>query len=69
MTTITIMTIMTGCDEYYTLAMADPDIQIGVGGGRGGGLRASVWSKNKGGLALPLDPPLISDVNDTLSSG
>ena len=39
------------------------------GGGGGGGLRASVWSKNKGGLALPLDPLLISDVNDTLSSG
>ena len=56
------MTIMTECDEYYTLAMADPDIQIRGGGG---GLRASVWSKNKGGLALPLDPPLISDVNDT----
>ena len=40
--------------------MADPDIQI-----RGGGLRASVWSKNKGGLALLPDPPLISDVNET----
>ena len=37
--------------------------------GGGGGLRASVWSKNKGGLALPLDPRLISDVNDTSSSG
>ena len=48
--------------------MVDPDFQIGVGGG-GGELRASVWSKNKGGLALPLDPPLISDVNDTSSSG
>ena len=58
---------MTECDEYYTLAMADPDIQMG--GGRGWwGLRASVWSKNKGGLALPLDPPLISDVNETSSS-
>ena len=49
--------------------MVDPDFQIGVGGGGGGELRASVWSKNKGGLALPLDPPLISDVNDTSSSG
>ena len=51
--------------------MADPDIQIrgeGWGGGGGGGLRASVWSKNKEGLAPPLDPPLISDVNDTSSS-
>ena len=35
MTTITIMTIMTGCNEYYTLAMADPDIQIRGGGGGG----------------------------------
>ena len=52
--------------------MADPDIQIRggeCGWGGGGGLRASVWSKNKGGLALPLDPRLISDVNDTSSSG
>ena len=49
--------------------MADPDIQIrGEGWGGGGGLRASVWSKNKEGLAPPLDLPLISDVNDTSSS-
>ena len=44
--------------------MADPDIQI-RGGGWGGGRRASVWSKNTGGVALLLDPPLISDVNET----
>ena len=30
--------------------MADPDIQIGIGGG---GLRASVWPKNKGGGPFP----------------
>ena len=30
--------------------MADPDLQIMRGG-------ASVWSKNKGGRAPPLDPP------------
>ena len=56
--------------------MADPDLQLGGGPShpdpelRGGGgpglkkknldLRASVWSKNKGGGAGPfLDPPLI----------
>ena len=32
--------------------MADLDLQI-MGGG------ASVWSKNKGGRAPPLDPPLL----------
>jgi len=54
----------------YTVA--DPDLQISVGGGasrpwdKGVGvsiflaLRASVWSKNKGGgRAPPLDPPLL----------
>ena len=54
--------------------VGDPDLQTREGGGghtdpekRGGGglikkfsaLRASVWSKNKGGPGpLPLDPPL-----------
>ena len=54
-------------------ALADPDLQIGGGGrssrtsDKGGGavfsaLRATVWSKNKGGRvprAPPLDLPLI----------
>ena len=36
-----------------TTSVADPDLQIRGGGG---GVGASVWSKNKG--APPLDPPL-----------
>ena len=55
------------------IALADPDLQMGGGGHpdpeiRGGGavskkifsaIRASLWSKNKGGTwAPPLDPPL-----------
>ena len=55
--------------------MPDSDLEMGGGGGGGerekvGGrspkevflaLRASVWSKNKGGgtWAIPLDPPLV----------
>ena len=45
--------------------MADPDIQIRGGGGWGGGLRASVWSKNKGGAGPFPRSALISDVNET----
>ena len=57
--------------------MPDSDLEMWGGGGGGGGeregrgrspkevfltLRASVWSKNKGGggtWAIPLDPPLV----------
>ena len=56
--------------------MADPDLAMGGGGGGGGGppdperggggrsgLRASFWSKKKGGCgATPLDPPLMIQV-------
>ena len=59
--------------------MADPDLQMGgwghpdpeIRGGAGlkkffSGLRASVWSKNEGGGAVPLapllDPPLLTVV-------
>ena len=47
--------------------MADSDLKVKEGGGGGGGvvlknffsaLRASFWSKNKGGRAPPQDPPL-----------
>ena len=49
--------------------MADPDIQIRGGGwGGGGGFGPQFGLKIRGGLALPLDPPLISDVNETSSS-
>ena len=48
--------------------MPDPDLEITGWGGHGlppnffSALRASVWSKNKGGRAPPLDPPLDSFV-------
>ena len=32
-------------------SVADPDLQRGKAGGGGGGLRATVWSKKKGGGA------------------
>ena len=58
-------------------AMADPDLQIRGGGGHpdpeitGGGLqkdfffalRASFWSKNKGGPGAPRTPPLDSPLS------
>ena len=52
--------------KFCVIAVPDPDLEMG---GRGGtvspniffsALRASVWSKNKGGRAPPLDPPLDS---------
>ena len=64
--------------------MPDPDLEIRGGGGgihtlRQGGrwsppqnflaLRASFWSKNKGGPAprvLPMDPPLYHDIRFTV---
>ena len=47
--------------------MADPDIQIRGGGlGGGGGFGPQFGLKiREGGVALLLDPPLISDVNET----
>ena len=45
--------------------MADPDIQIRGGGWGGGGVGPQFGLKIRGGGALLLDPPLISDVNET----
>ena len=40
-------------------------MQIGIGGG----FRRQFGLKIRGGWPFPLDPPLISEVNDTSSSG
>ena len=44
------------------ISVPDPDLEISKGGVGGGAviqtLLVSVWSKNKGGLALPPRPPL-----------